>query len=154
MFPCEETLLEHRLSVKMDKIFLTSVYFLLSYFPALFPRLAMALFSRISIFCSGWSSVFDAIAFTTTWIGMDMDVEHTAEKALKNFLASHSVGRLSCLSTNKTLLEKNTKALMICRLYWVGLCYLVVNNQFIQQFGNVFPHINIDYQYVILELLW
>lgn len=79
------------------------------YFPALFPRLPMSLFSRISVFCSGCSTVFDTIAFPTIWIGMDMDVEPTADKALKNVLASHSTGRLSCLSTSKTLLERSTK---------------------------------------------
>ena len=60
------------------------------------------------------------MAFATTWIGMAMEVEQTEEKAPRNFLASHSAGRLSCLSTSKTLLEENTNGMMTDQmlLYW------------------------------------
>ena len=52
------------------------------------------------------------MAFATASIGIAMDVEQTEEKAPKSFLVSHSPGRLSCLSTSKTLLEENVKVLM------------------------------------------
>lgn len=87
---------------------LTSVELMISYFSAGFPRLIMSLFSRISVFFSGCSRVFETMALTTIWIGMDMELEPKADMALKNFLASHSAGRLSCLSTNKTLEHKGT----------------------------------------------
>lgn len=87
----------------------TSVHFILIHFPLLFPRLAISLFSRISVLCSGWSTVLDTIAFATTGTGTAMEVEQTAETAPKNLRMTHSPGRLSCLSTNKTLLEKQVQ---------------------------------------------
>lgn len=78
----------------------------------------MSLFSRISVLFSGCSRVFETMALTTIWIGTDMELEPSADRAQKNFLASHSVGRLSCLSTNKTLEHKCT---LEFRGYWVGI---------------------------------
>lgn len=66
----------------------------------------MSLFSRISVFFSGCSRVLETMALATIWIGTDMELEPIADMAQKNFLASHSAGRLSCLSTNKTLGHK------------------------------------------------
>lgn len=69
-------------------------------------KLAMSLCSRISAaFFSGCccSSVLETMALATLWMGMAMGVEHTLVSAPKNFLAIHSPGRLSCLSTSKTL---------------------------------------------------
>lgn len=86
---------------------LTSVQLMVSYFSAGFPRPKMSLFSRISVFFSGCSRVFETMALATIWIGTDMELEPKADIAEKNFLASHSAGRLSCLSTNKTLEHKD-----------------------------------------------
>lgn len=71
----------------------------------------MSLFSRISVFFSGCSRVFETMALATIWIGTDMELEPKADIAEKNFLASHSAGRLSCLSTNKTLEHKGKQDL-------------------------------------------
>lgn len=79
-----------------------------SHFPGLFPKLAMSLFSRISVFFSGCSRVLETIALATLWMWMAMDVEQTEVRAPKNFLAIHSPGRFSCLSTNRTLLKRKT----------------------------------------------
>ncbi len=66
--------------------------------------------------------MFDTIAFPTSSIGMDMDEEPTVDKAPKTFLIIHSPGRLSFLSTNKTLMEKN-KGIdnLEIKLEWVKL---------------------------------
>lgn len=84
----------------------------LSHFCALFPRAAMALFSRISVFFSGWSRVLDTMAFATAWMGTDMEEVHTALTAPKNLRANHSPGRLSCLSTSRTLEQRNKNLFM------------------------------------------
>lgn len=84
--------------------------------------MVMALFSSISVFCSGWRKVFVTMAFATSWMGMDMDVEHTAETAPKNFLVSHSAGRLSWRSTNKTLLTgTHTHFRLFILIFLIGL---------------------------------
>lgn len=113
---CQQLKIKHILLVKMGVVCLlcelscclTSGQ-LLSYCSSDFPRLMMSLFSRISVFFSGCSRVFETMALTTVWIGIDMELDPKAETALKNFLASHSAGRLSCLSTNKTLKHKGTR---------------------------------------------
>lgn len=123
----------------LNMFFPTPVNFLLSYFPALFPRVAMSLFSRISVFCSGWSTVFDTIALATSWIGTAMDLNPTADTVLKNFLAIHSAGRLSCLSTNKTLWRKSTKGkterLYLVRSHWLMKCHFTFRRMNLQEFN-------------------
>lgn len=95
----------------LSTLFYESVFFphMLLYFPLLNPTLVISLFSRTSVFCSGWRRVLDTIAFATTWTGTAMEVEQTAETAPKNFRITHSPGRLSRLSTNKTLFENKTQ---------------------------------------------
>lgn len=71
------------------------------------PRLYMALFSRISTFCSPSWSVLISIALATDVMGMDIAVGKTEENAPRNVRAIHSVGLLSCLSTRSTLETNN-----------------------------------------------
>lgn len=63
----------------------------------------MALFSRISTFCSPSFSVLTTIALANDVMGIDSAVGNKEERGPRNFLAIHSAGLLSCLSTNNTL---------------------------------------------------
>lgn len=71
------------------------------------PSSYMALFSRISTFCSPSLSVLTKIALATDVMGMDIAVGNTEENAPRNFRAIHSAGLLSCLSTRSTLQINN-----------------------------------------------
>lgn len=68
----------------------------------------MALFSRISTFCSPSFSVLTTIALATAVMGIDI-VGKTEENAQRNFRATHSAGLLSSRSTNSTLERKQSR---------------------------------------------
>lgn len=79
-----------------------------------FPRWRIALFSRSSI-CPllGCTRLF-SIALTTVTTGTAYPLAQESGRELKNFLASHSPGRDSCLSHSRTLGDRKVEEEMVC----------------------------------------
>lgn len=79
-----------------------------------FPRWRMALFSRSSI-CPllGLTRLF-SIALTTVTTGTAYPLAQESGREPKNFLASHSPGRDSCLSHSRTLGDRKIEEEMVC----------------------------------------
>lgn len=86
-----------------------------------FPRWRMALFSRSSI-CPlpGLTRLF-SIALTTVTTGTAYPLAQESGKEPKNFLASHSPGRDSCLSHSRTLGDRKVEEERACIFgpYWI-----------------------------------